>query len=829
MKKLSLLIAMIALVCGNAFAQFSYDFSDGEVGAKIAATYGSPWTTWSGATGGAEDGVFAELNGEMTAYFTYGNDQVVTFGERTSGAYDIAFDVYIEENYMGYFNLMHHYPCGSGDQAIQVYLQASNTGQQGGSTILSDGHGSVHAAGAEAFDLPCYWNDWMHFRIRIDIDNDVAEFYFNDTFMYTWQWSLNSFASSNYTNNGTLGGIDFFPPEDESNSRFYVDNVSFTEVGADEVFIDESFEEYTVGNKIAAEATAAGHSWWTTWSQAPGASNDGTVSDAFASDGVKSGYITDATDQVLLLGDKSEGVYELSFDMYTEAGYDGYFNILHKFPVGSSGNNSGDWAIQVFVNAESNPSAPTGEPSSWNSPGHGSVHAGGASVADIPCVENEWMHFRVHIDCDKDLASLYFNEELMYTWQWSVGSFGDESTSVIAGANFYGPTETSHFYVDNIKFVKPGEEFAPVFSIDTDEVEMSLELDEMDQVEVTIENSGNSIGYWSGWIDFGEGPEGTETVDLFYHNDDVTNVGGIGGSLACTREIAMRLPATAYGPSTMGMKIISARFYVGSDGFASDYNYIFRVRGQNIKGAPGEILAEKTVYFDDEEKWIEAVFDEPVVMRGEELWVSVGLLQDAGDYPLTMDSFDYGEEYDGNWLSTDGGKYYHCYNNTGNYPITGAWFISATCEGASIPGSWVSADKYGGYLQDGTSEVVTLTFNTSFLEPGRYNAVYKLFTDDPELAEKEIPITLNANYDAVDENVADVYEIYPNPATTSVTLKGENLSCVAIYNVAGQLVRVVKLNEVVNTIDMDVEAGVYFFSIYDNAGTNTVQRVVIAK
>ena len=62
-----------------------------------------------------------------------------------------------------------------------------------------------------------------------------------------------------------------------------------------------------------------------------------------------------------------------------------------------------------------------------------------------------------------------------------------------------------------------------------------------------------------------------------------------------------------------------------------------------------------------------------------------------------------------------------------------------------------------------------------------------------------------------------------------VTLEGENLNSVAIYNVAGQLMRVVKLDNMVNTIDMNVEAGVYFFSVYDNNGRNSVQRVVIVK
>ncbi|MBR5630876.1 MAG: hypothetical protein IKW82_04445, partial [Bacteroidales bacterium] len=94
MKKVSLLIAMIAFVFGNAFAQLSYDFEDGVAGEKIAQTYGNPWTTWSNAPGGAEDGVFAEQN-SMAAHFTYGNDQVLDLGNVTTGTWELSFDMYI--------------------------------------------------------------------------------------------------------------------------------------------------------------------------------------------------------------------------------------------------------------------------------------------------------------------------------------------------------------------------------------------------------------------------------------------------------------------------------------------------------------------------------------------------------------------------------------------------------------------------------------------------------------------------------------------------------------------------------------------------------------
>ena len=129
----------------------------------------------------------------------------------------------------------------------------------------------------------------------------------------------------------------------------------------------------------------------------------------------------------------------------------------------------------------------------------------------------------------------------------------------------------------------------------------------------------------------------------------------------------------------------------------------------------------------------------------------------------------------------------------------------------------------------GQSETITLSLNSIGLDMGTsYNANLIINTNDVELPHVEIPVTL-AVTDGIEETVNQLASIYPNPATSMVTLEGENLNSVAIYNVAGQLVRIVKLDSMVNNIDMNVEAGVYFFSIYDNNGNNSVQRVVIVK
>ena len=754
----------------------------------------------------------------MAAYFTYGVDQVVALGEKTTGVYDIEFDIYIEENYMGYFNIMHHHPCNS-DQAIQVYLQATNTGNSGDPTTMSDGHGSVHAGGHQAVDLPCYWNDWMHFRIHVDCDTDVAELYFDGTLMHTWQWSLDSFGQEGYSDR-TLGGIDFFPPGNASNSRYYVDNVVFSSQQGEVELVNDSFEEYTVGGKIAQSAVAAGHDWWTTWTNNPGGSNDGTVSNDYASEGNNSGYFTNATDQVLLLGDYETGVYDLSFDIYTPAGKDGYFNILHKFPA----SDNGDWAMQAYFNAESDET----NNEMWHSTGHGSVHAGGALVADLPCVEDEWMNVRVHIDCDIDEATLFFNDQEIYTWQWSLGSFGDEGTRVIAGANFFGPLATSQFYVDNIHFTRIGGESAPSMVVSSDAIYQELEEDEVTNQTFIISNEGNSIGDWSGYIDFGQGEGGTQQQEIYYDNGEPTNLTGL--VTANFIQIANKFTVASYGGAVMGTKLKSVSYFVATDsngilGMTGDL--YLRVYKAGTNGVPGELLGEVIIPENQivQNDWNTGTFAEDIWLTGYDVFVAAGFQQIDGGYPVV---FDNGTMVPGvRYLSVGDGNSWSLVDDIWDSQYN--FCLHAVCEGTPIPGSWVSMNKNNGSILGGNDDEITLTFNTVGLSNGEeHNAVLLINTNDVENPEFNIPITLKVGVDGVEETVAQLASIYPNPASSQVTLDGDNLSAVAIYNVAGQLVRIEQLGGV-NTLNLDLEAGVYFFSIYDNNGNNSVQRVVIVK
>ena len=786
MKKVSLLIAMIAFVCGNAFAQLSYDFEDGVAGAKIAQTYGDPWTTWSNAPGGAEDGVFAE-QGSMAAHFTYGNDQVLKLGDVTVGTYELTFDMYIPTGKDAYNNLLHIFNGSGSEWATEVYYKSSDNG-----TSLK--------AGGVTTNFDCPFDTWFTVKYVVDLDNDAASFYVDDVEIYTWQFSLQADGTAG---SRQLGAMDFYPPTSAAVSDYYIDNVDVEPIMNLDVVVEDDFEAYTEGNKIAAEAIAAGNDFWTTWSNAPGGAEDGVVA---SFDGSKRGHFTYGNDQVLLLGDATSGMFTTGFDMYIPAGKDAYNNVLHIF------NGSGsEWATEVYYNNSSNGTM---------------IKAGGVETTfTVP--SDTWFAVMYVIDLDNDVATFYVDDEEICSWQYSLQADGTAGSRQLAAMDFYPPTSAavSDYYIDDVYAYKLGGVSAPILSVTPQSINEMLEEDDLTMVDITIDNSGNSIGDWNAYVYFGHGEGGSQTSELAYHDgQEATGIGSSGGPY--TREMAIRLPATAYAGAAMGMKITSMKYQVGSTYKSEDNTYTFRLYGQGANNQPGELLAEKTVVSSELGVWLTATFDEDVYMDGQTIWATVELLQTAGEYPLTMDEGHYGETGDGNWLSTQGGSFDHCYS-AGSFE--GAWLITVNCEGQLIPGTWATISQEMGSIPSGQSQTFTLTLNSIGLDMGTsYEADLIINTNDEELPHVEIPITL-AVTDGVEETIAQLANVYPNPATSQVTLEGENLSAVAIYNVAGQLVRVVKLDSMVNNIDMNVEAGVYFFSIYDNNGNNSVQRVVIVK
>ena len=837
MKKVSLLIAMIALVCGNAFAQSLYfDFNDCPAGAKIAQTLGDPWTTWSNAPGGGEDGVFAEAGGTMAAHFTFGNDQVLKLGGIETGVFDLVFDAYVPNGKNGYFNVLHHFAGGGSTWAAQFYLCCTNDGNN--TTAFGEGMGTVHAGSNSTVEVPCVYDQWMQYRVHIDMDQDWATLYWNiagqpEQEMCSWQWSLDSFGNS--VVGRTLDAMDFYPPENAATSEFYIDNIGIISGADDQVLIDDDFEAYPLGGKIAESAIAIGNDWWTTWTNHPGGNEDGVIAEA---GGTQCGYISGANDNVLLLGGQESGAYDLEFAIYCDEGKYGYFNVLHEF------NGSGStWAMQAYLNATNDGSTS----STTYVPGHGTVHAGANSNGDIPAVVNEWMYFRIHVDCDLDVAELFYRSETtqpeeisIVSWQWSLDSFGENVVGRKMDAmDFYAPhTTLGCYYLDNFRYTRIGQETAAALEFDTEEINVELMEDEMTSVDINISNAtGTSIGDWIAWIDFGDGVDNSNMTQINYDAEigETSSLVGINVETPTLVEVGAMYPGVAYAGSVMGTKIVSAQYVfftnseTGTIGIEPNTPVTFRIYQQGKNGQPGELLAEKTISYNAvvADDWTIATFDTPVALTGFNVWVTVEYTQSVSGYAMSFDgtqAVEHGDYY----RTNGGGAFSKCSDvfstNYGNF------HIRMNCQGSPALATWASLNKSEGSIAIGGSDELTVTLNSIGLGDGDDQEAEIVFlTNDPNNTMVIIPLNLTIDITSVDENAVKLAEIYPNPATTSVTLTGDNLSNVAIYNVAGQLVRIVKLDSVVNNIEMDVEAGVHFFSVYDNNGRNSVQRVVIVK
>ena len=595
-----------------------------------------------------------------------------------------------------------------------------------------------------------------------------------------------------------------------------------------EVLIEDNFEAYNVGDKIAQGAIAHGVDHWTTWDQVPGGSADGVVAEY---GGSKCGYLTYGNDQVLLLGGTSSGVYDLEFDILIPNGKNGYFNILHEF----NGNNS-TWALESHLHMSN---------SSTSAPGQGAIQAGGEN-ATITCVYDEWMHFRLHVDTDADLAQYYYTlpgeeEVMVLEWQWSLDAQGAAASRKLDAMDFFPPQNaaSSEYYLDNFVCTRIGGETAAELVVNPEEITEEIAEDDMTSVEITIENNGTSIGEYLAWVDYGVGQGGSNQEMISYAIDPVTDPSGSGwvAEEAFSYEIAALYPATAYGNSVMGTYITGGMyaFFEWQDqsgniapSLEPGTDVIYRIYSQGLNGLPGEVLAEKVIP-QSQIAWNEYTyveFDEPVALTGFDVFFAVEMTQAVDGFTLSFDGTEQAVVGYGDLYRQGSGAFKSFVEQTGsNY---GNLCLAMVCEGTPVVGGYATLDKTYGSIAIGASDEITVNLSSIGVAAGTYEAAVKFVTNDPAQPEVTIPLTLTVGGDNVAEISGEAYKIYPNPTSGLVTIEAENINYIAIYNSVGQLVNVVKTEN--NTIDMsNYDNGVYYFNIVDNAGQNSLQRVVVAK
>ncbi len=233
---------------------------------------------------------------------------------------------------------------------------------------------------------------------------------------------------------------NLFKPNFKSMKKFtlLLTAIVFSLVGlqAQTLPYNDDFESYTVGGFIAAQNST----WWTTWSNNPGSSEDGEISTAFANSGTKSVLCdaptsSTASDLILKLGNKTTGKYELKWMMYVETGKCGYYNIQKTEAPGT------EWAFEIY----------------FRTSGAGELYAGSETAIAFTYPKDTWFEVKQLIDLDADNIKLYVNGTLVNEWPFSYTSSATTGMTQLGGIDFFagalnGTSETPKYFIDDLTF-----------------------------------------------------------------------------------------------------------------------------------------------------------------------------------------------------------------------------------------------------------------------------------------------------------------------------------------------------------------------------------------
>jgi hypothetical protein len=174
----------------------------------------------------------------------------------------------------------------------------------------------------------------------------------------------------------------------------------FTAMSLGQVVFTDDFESYTVGGQLVCQNPID----WATWNTAPcDPVQDAYISDNYAYSGTNSTVFVWNTDVVKTYGDLTIGKYSIAFMIYIPTGKRGIFSTIQ-----------------------------------------------GATTFTF--AYDTWQSVEVIVDLDNDIAEFWFDGAIVYTWQWTLGAWGEGGALQLAASDFFGFTADDEMYVDDFVF-----------------------------------------------------------------------------------------------------------------------------------------------------------------------------------------------------------------------------------------------------------------------------------------------------------------------------------------------------------------------------------------
>jgi hypothetical protein len=195
------------------------------------------------------------------------------------------------------------------------------------------------------------------------------------------------------------------------------------------ILFQDDFEPFTIGQQLVCQDSMN----WDTWSGDPcDPVEDPYVSNTTAYSGTNSVWIQQGNDLVKPVPNHTYGKYSISFYLYIPLDYTASWGQLAAF----YNPGSTEWGFTAKFDLS----------------GNGYVSGGGSGTA-FPFSYDTWQHNELIVDLNKDSAEYYFEGSRIYSWQWTLGIWGDTcarqlSLTDIMGSDWPNP-DPSQWYLDD--------------------------------------------------------------------------------------------------------------------------------------------------------------------------------------------------------------------------------------------------------------------------------------------------------------------------------------------------------------------------------------------
>ncbi|HMM12244.1 MAG TPA: T9SS type A sorting domain-containing protein [Bacteroidales bacterium] len=786
---------------------YQEDFESYAVGAKIAQSNPTRWTTWSNTPGSAEDGVISDEQASSptkSLKISGTNDNVLKLGNKTAGKYKVNWKMFIPTTRAGYYNFQHFEAPGV-EWAFEVYFDNNGTGY-------------MHAGGNNAATFTFPMNTWFNVENEIDLDADNAKVKINGVQVHSWQFSLQAQGQA-----GTkqLGGINFYAGSTTGMTPiYYVDDLVY-EAQTEQWLYQSNFDTYPNNGYVAQTIPE----WFTTWSNTPGTAEDARFSNEQALSTPMSVKVAGTTDLIFKLGNKTSGKYLVEWDMFVPTSRAGYYNFQHFENPGV------EWAFEVY----------------FDNNGTGYMHAGGNNAATFTFPMNTWFKVVNEINLDADSAKVKINNVNVYAWRYSLQAQGQPGTKQLGGVNFYAGSTTGmtpQYYIDNIGYAELVAGVAgPTIQVSSAPIIISVAQGTQQTRNLPITNTGgqplnvNIVASYDPPTEAGfnylpqtdlpkaigefvEAPAPTNggapdndtraTVILNYDGENNTGIGFTNGA---QWRAAVRFPASMVAQYN-GMMLTQLQIYINAP--VNAHKIMVWDMGSITLPGPGQLVHEQA--FNPLPGWNNVDLTTPVFITGRDLWVGYWMDQPAGEFPAGADN---GPQHpDGAWVSSGPGW--------SLLTLPRNWNIRAKLEGDARP-VWLSATPNQMAIQPGATTDVTVNINaTNLPQLTVQRGKLHVRSNDQVTPQVNINVWITVLVGLNEKGEQTYVSMYPNPAQTYVNLSSNTIiRKVNVLNQVGQLVNTFTPDAPelrINTESM--KQGVYILQIETDHGKST-QRLTV--